>query len=55
MVSCATGGVTAVCVISVLVAIRALVMRNASTNIVFELVLSCASTLACIVLSPCNP
>ena len=46
IVSCAIGGVTAFCAISVLVVIRVLAMRNASTNIGFELVMSCSRRAA---------
>ena len=42
IVSCAIGGVTAFCAIRVPVMIRVLVIRNASTNIGFELVISCS-------------
>jgi hypothetical protein len=38
----------------VLVGVRELAIRNASANVRFELVLSCAASLACIGLSPYN-
>jgi hypothetical protein len=52
IVSCAIGGVTDVRAISVLVVVRMLAMGNASANIGFEPMTSCACTFDCIGLSP---